>query len=313
MLEPLLMETNLKQRHCVGVGLKPEHGRVILESKPAMGFFEVHAENYMGAGGPPHRLLTAIRDAYPLSIHGVGLSIGADRPLALPHLQRLGALVARYEPQFVSEHFAWSRHDGGFLNDLLPVPYTDESLSVVVDHIDQIQSVLGRRLLLENPSTYLVFEHNTYAEGEWIAEVVKRTGCALLLDVNNAYIACINHQWDPCAYIDAFPLDAVEEIHLAGHARDVDERGHPVLIDTHDRRVDEAVWDLYRHTIRRTGALPTLVEWDASLPAWSILEAEALRAQSAMRDAVQAASASRTAGEAATTKRARLFQEVQPS
>ena len=189
-----------------GVGLKAEHYRTIVESQPDIGFFEVHAENYMGAGGPPHRYLSAIRERYPLSLHGVGLSIGADRPLDWDHLQRLKQLIGRYAPGLFSEHLAWSSHDTGFLNDLLPVPYTTETLTRISEHIDQVQEALGRQMLLENPSTYLAFAESTYSEIDFIAEVVRRTGCGMLLDVNNVYVASTNQQWDPIAYIDAYPL-----------------------------------------------------------------------------------------------------------
>jgi uncharacterized protein (UPF0276 family) len=274
-----------------GVGLKGEHCRAILASQPDIGFFEVHAENYMGAGGPPHRFLSAIRESYALSIHGVGLSIGADRPLDPDHLQRLKALVDRYAPGLFSEHLAWSSHDCGFLNDLLPVPYTAQSLERVASHIDQVQEVLGRQMLLENPSTYLAFEDSTYSETDFIAAVVQRTGCGLLLDVNNVYVASINQQWDPLAYLDAYPLAAVQQIHLAGHATEADEKHRPLLIDTHDRHVADIVWDLFARVIRRIGPTPTLIEWDANLPDWPTLAAEAARADVVMQTAAQAASA----------------------
>ncbi|MEO9163465.1 MAG: DUF692 domain-containing protein, partial [Casimicrobiaceae bacterium] len=186
-----------------GVGLKAEHYRTIIDLEPDIGFFEVHAENYMGAGGPPHRYLEAIRERYPLSLHGVGLSIGADRPLEREHLRRLRGLIDRYRPALFSEHLAWSSHDSGFLNDLLPVPYTAETLARVCEHIDEVQTTLGRQMLLENPSTYLAFAESTWSEVDFIAEVVRRTGCGLLLDVNNVYVASTNHQRDATAYIDA--------------------------------------------------------------------------------------------------------------
>jgi len=266
-----------------GTGLKPEHYRTIIDTLPDVGFFEIHAENYMGAGGPPHRYLAAVRERYPLSLHGVGLSIGADRPLDRAHLGRLRHLIDRYAPFLFSEHLAWSSHDVGFLNDLLPVPYTDETLARVVDHIDEVQATLGRQMLLENPSTYLAFAESTYSEGAFIAEIVKRSGCGLLLDVNNVWVACTNQEWDPIAYIDAFPLAAVQEIHLAGFATEADEAGRPLLIDTHDRPVVDRVWDLFDDVIRRTGPLPTLIEWDAEVPEWQALEAEAQRAETIMR------------------------------
>ncbi|WP_454691456.1 MNIO family bufferin maturase [Achromobacter aloeverae] len=274
---------SLRPFELAGVGLKAEHYRLILESRPAIGFFEVHAENYMGEGGPPHRFLRAVRDAYPLSIHGVGLSIGADRPLDPEHLRRLKTLVAAYSPLLFSEHLAWSGHERGFLDDLLPIPYTRESLARVADHVDQVQETLGRRMLLENPATYLAFEESTYAETEFIAEVARRTGCGLLLDVNNVYVSSINQQWDPFAYIDAYPLACVQEMHLAGHAREQDERGRPLLIDTHDRPVADAVWALFAHAIRKTGPVRTLIEWDANVPDWPTLHAQAARADAVVR------------------------------
>ncbi|GAC1339426.1 MAG: DUF692 domain-containing protein [Beijerinckiaceae bacterium] len=265
-----------------GVGLKPEHYRTIVETRPDIGFFEVHAENYMGAGGPPHRYLSAIRANYPLSLHGVGLSIGADRPLDRDHLQRLKQLIDRYAPSLFSEHLAWSSHDAGFLNDLLPVPYTAETLARVCEHIDQTQGFLGRQMLLENPSTYLTFTESTYSEIEFMAEVVLRTGCGLLLDVNNVYVASTNQQWDPITYIDAYPLGYVQEIHLAGHTREADDKGRPLLIDTHNCPVDEIVWDLFAHAVRRIGPVPTLIEWDAGVPPWPTLQQEAERAEAIM-------------------------------
>lgn len=269
-----------------GVSLKAEHYRTIIESRPRVGFFEVHAENYMGAGGPPHRYLGAIAERYPLSLHGVGLSIGAARPLDLAHVRRLKALVDRYCPWLFSEHLAWSSHGAGFLNDLLPVPYTAEALHRVVRHIDQVQEALGRQLLLENPSTYIRFAESSYEEPEFIAEVARRSGCGLLLDVNNVYIASTNQGWDPIAYLDAYPCALVREIHLAGHASEQDEDERTLLIDTHDRRVDAAVWELYAHAVTMTGPVWTLIEWDSKVPAWPTLETEARRADQIMHGAL---------------------------
>jgi len=267
-----------------GVGLKAEHYRTIIETSPDVGFFEVHAENYMGAGGPPHRYLSAIRERYPLSLHGVGLSIGTARPLDKDHLARLRQLSDRYSPALFSEHLAWSSHDVGFLNDLLPLPYTDETLMRVVEHVDQVQDALGRQMLLENPSTYLAFAESTWTETDFIAEIVRRTGCCLLLDVNNVHVACTNQNWNPIAYLDAYPLSHVQEIHLAGFAPDADEEGRPLLIDAHDRPVAESVWGLFAHMIERIGPVPTLIEWDADLPDWPTLKAEAERAELIMAD-----------------------------
>jgi uncharacterized protein (UPF0276 family) len=258
-----------------GAGLKGEHAAEILETRPEIGFFEVHAENYMGAGGVPHRQLEAIRRDYPLSLHGVGLSIGGEGPLDRDHLKRLKALNTRYEPGLFSEHLAWSTHDTTYYNDLLPVPYTQAALQRVCDHIDEVQAVMGRRMLLENPSTYVAFEQSTMSELEFLSEITRRTGCGLLLDVNNVHVSCVNHQRSAEDYIDAFPMGAVGELHLGGHAPDTDDEGRPLLIDAHDREVDAQVWTLYEQVLRRSGPLPTLIEWDNDVPAWSMLLAEA--------------------------------------
>jgi len=265
-----------------GVGLKAPHYKQILAEQPDIGFFEVHAENYMGEGGPPLRYLEAIREHYPLSLHGVGLSIGAVRDLDADHLKRLRGLIERFKPAQFSEHLAWSTHDAGFLNDLLPVPYTAETLRNVVAHVDQVQEALGVQMALENPTTYLAFAESTYAETDFIAEVAKRSGCALLLDVNNVFISAANQQWDRFKYIDAFPLHQVKEIHLAGFTPEQDEKGRPLYIDTHNRPVDQGVWELYEYVVARTGAMPTLIEWDADLPSLSELQAEAQRAEAIM-------------------------------
>jgi uncharacterized protein len=265
-----------------GVGLKAQHYRTILETHPDIGFFEVHAENYMGAGGPPHRYLSAIAELYPLSLHGVGLSIGGSCALDKAHLSRLRELLQRYCPALFSEHLAWSTHDTSFFHDLLPLPYTKNTLEHVSEHIDEVQNALGRQMLLENPSTYVAFSENTYSEIDFIAEVAKRTGCGLLLDVNNVFVASTNQQWDPALYIDSYPLDKVQEIHLAGHAEEADEMDQPLLIDAHNRPVSELVWRLFEHAIERTGPLPTLIEWDAALPVWADLQSEAHRADAVM-------------------------------
>ena len=265
-----------------GVGLKPSHYRTILDSAPDIGFFEVHAENYMGAGGPPHRYLETIRANYPLSLHGVGLSIGAYQSLDREHLARLKALIDRYQPGLFSEHLAWSTHETSFFNDLLPLPYTAETLRHVCEHVDEVQSTLGRQMLLENPSTYLAFTESTFGEIEFIAEIAKRTGCGLLMDVNNIYVASTNREWDPVAYLEAYPLAHVREIHLAGHDTRTDEIGRPLLIDTHDRLVEDSVWDLYERAVGLIGPVPTLIEWDAQVPDWPVLKAEAERAEAIM-------------------------------
>ncbi|EJN19725.1 hypothetical protein PMI36_04817 [Pseudomonas sp. GM79] len=261
-----------------GLGLKTEHFREVLGAQPDIGFFEVHAENYMVAGGPFHHFLGLIREQYPLSLHGVGLSIGAEGPLDLQHLQRLAALIERYQPQSFSEHLAWSSHGPVFLNDLLPLAYDAPTLNRVCEHIDQVQSALKRPMLLENPATYLAFQRSTIDEADFISEVIRRTGCGLLLDVNNVYVSCINHQRDPLAYIDALPLHAVGEIHLAGFAEDTDSLGDRLLIDDHGAPIDNAVWALYRQVLERVGPIATLIERDNQLPAFSVLYAEARQA-----------------------------------
>lgn len=265
-----------------GVGLKPEHYAAILDTGPDIGWFEIHAENYMGSGGPPHRWLTAIRERYPLSLHGVGLSIGAARALDKAHLERLKALNDRYQPGLFSEHLAWSSHDSVFLSDLLPVPYCEETLARVADHIDEVQETVGRRMLLENPSTYVAFEQSTMGEIEFLKGVVRRTGCGLLLDVNNIHVSATNQHYDPIAYLDAFPVEHVGEIHLAGYAPEKDDNGDPLLIDAHDRPVDPVVLALYERAIARMGPVPTLVEWDNDVPDWPVLFAEAERVEQAL-------------------------------
>ncbi len=263
-----------------GVGLKAQHYRTILDSRPAAGFFEVHAENFMGAGGPPHRYLEAIRSHYPLSIHGVGLNIGGSQPLDRGHLQRLKHLLDRYQPELFSEHLAWSSHGGTFLNDLLPLPYTPLTLDLVCNHIDETQAFLGRRMLLENPSTYVTFAESTLMEEEFIAAIARRTGCGLLLDVNNAYVSSVNQQRDPGQYLDQYPLQHVEQFHLAGFAETHDPAGERLLIDTHGDQVHADVWQLYADVVSRARAAPTLIEWDNEVPEWPTLLAEAHKADS---------------------------------
>lgn len=267
---------NLPRR--AGAGFKPQHADAILADPLSIGFLEVHAENYMGAGGHPHRILTRMREDFPLSIHGVGLSIGSPTGLDPQHLARLKTVVDRYQPEQVSEHLAWSTHDSHFLNDLLPVPYDEATLARVCAHIDQVQETLGRPILLENPSTYLGFETSTMSETDFIRAIARRTGCGLLLDINNVHVSATNHGYGARDYLADFPLASVEEIHLAGHAEDVDDAGLPLLIDSHDRPVADLVWDLYEHVIGKLGPLPTLIEWDNEVPDWPVLKREALLA-----------------------------------
>lgn len=270
-----------------GVGLKAEHFRQIVDTWPDLGFFEIHAENYMVDGGPFHHYLTRIRARYPLSIHGVGLSIGGETPLDGAHLGKLAALIERYAPQSFSEHLAWSSHGGVFLNDLLPVPYNAQTLQRVCDHIDQVQAHLKRRMLLENPATYVEFAASSMAETEFIGEVLRRTGCGLLLDVNNVYVSCINHNRNPYTTIRALPLDAVGEIHLAGFAHEHDAAGDPLLIDSHGSPVAHEVWRLYEYALDRVGPVATLIERDNDIPPFDVLLGEACRAEHLLHTADQ--------------------------
>lgn len=265
-----------------GTSFKHEHLAAILADRPWDGFFEVHAENYMGAGGPPHRMLAAIREHHPLSLHGVGMSIGSPDVLDQAHLARFRDLVSRYEPALVSEHLAWSSHGGAFYNDLLPLPYTRATLDRVCAHIDQVQEAIRRPLLLENPSTYVAFASSTMSETDFIRAVSRRTGCGLLLDVNNVFVSATNHGYSPIAYLDDFPLEHVGQVHLAGHSVQRDDEDEPLLIDSHDRAIADSVWDLYRHVVARIGRVPTLIEWDSDLPGWAVLRTQAQIARGIM-------------------------------
>ncbi|MBD3788389.1 MAG: DUF692 family protein [Sphingomonadales bacterium] len=244
----------------------------------------------MGAGGPPHRMLEALRRDYAISLHGVGLSIGSPGRLDRDHLARLRALIDRYQPESFSEHLAWSSHGEAYLNDLLPLPYTPETLALICDHIDEVQEVLGIRMLLENPSTYVIFEQSSIPETDFLAQIVRATGCGLLLDVNNVFVSCTNHRTDPRAYLGAFPMAQVAEIHLGGHAEEALPSG-PLLIDAHGSPVADPVWTLYAEVIARTGARPTLIEWDNDVPDFPVLLAEAERAGQILAAAAEGAHA----------------------
>jgi hypothetical protein len=261
-----------------GVGYKPQHFQDILENPAPVGWLEIHAENYMGAGGRPLAQLRHLSERFPISVHGVGLSIGGEGPLDADHLARLKTLCDWLNPASFSEHLAWSTHEGAFLNDLLPLPYTPATLQRVVDHIDHVQAVLGRRMLLENPSTYIAFAETSLSETDFLAEIGRRTGCGLLLDVNNVYVSGTNQNYDPLGYLQAFPLHLVGEIHLGGHDEDRDDHGNRLLIDSHGTEVVDPVWALYAQTIQLGGARPTLIEWDNDVPDWPVLAAEAGRA-----------------------------------
>jgi len=261
----------------VGIGLRTPHIAEILATRPAVAFLEVHPENYFG-GGPAIAALERLRCDYPLSLHGVGLSLGGSDPLDTRHLARLAKLIERLDPAFVSEHLAWSVVDGAYLNHLLPLPYDQESLDTLCSRVTQTQEALGRRILIENPSLYLRFKHSPVSEPEFLGELARRTGCGILLDVNNIHVSCSNFDQDPYAYLDAMSMDSVGEIHLAGHSmNDVD--GRTILIDDHGSRVPEPVWQLYARTLERGGPRPTLVEWDTNLPDLTVLLEEASTAQ----------------------------------
>src|SRR5260370_15502698 len=245
----------------------------------------------MGGAGPPHAQLGALRERHALSVPGVALSIGSMRPLDQDHLARLRKLCDRYAPDSFSEHLAWSSHDDIYLNDLLPLPYTRETLARVVEHVDEVQTVLGRQMLLENPSTYIRFSESTIPEVEFLTEVSKRSGCGLLLDINNVFVSANNHGAQPMPYLDSFPLDRVKEIHLGGHHDEADDVGAPLLIDTHGSPISAAVSALYAHVIAHTGAVPSLIEWDNDVPDWPTLRAEAAAAQDILADASRASAA----------------------
>lgn len=265
-----------------GVGYKPQHFTDILNEPGPVSWLEIHAENYMGDGGRPLAQLRALSERFPISVHGVGLSIGGDGPLDDAHLARLKHLVGWLNPASFSEHLAWSTHGSEFLNDLLPLPYTNDTLNRVADHIDQVQTVLGRRMLLENPSSYLAFDASTWSETEFLGELCRRTGCGLLLDVNNVFVSATNLATSPKAYIDAYPLDQVGELHIGGHGEDTDESGAALLIDDHGHPVVADVWDLLDYTLAISGSKPLLVEWDNDIPEWPVLRNEAIQAAAAL-------------------------------
>lgn len=260
-----------------GIGLRSEHHERVVAERPDVPWWEVHSENFFGDGGRPLEVLETVRERCPLSFHGVGLSMGSTDPLSRDHLQHLKALVDRFQPALVSEHVSWSSVGGVFYNDLLPLPYTEEALTLLIQRVEQVQEFLGRTLLMENPSTYLRYVDSPIPEQEFLVELARRSGCGLLLDVNNVYVCARNHGFDPIRYLDAIPGELVGEIHLAGHTVNTFEGGS-IVIDTHNARVAEAVWALYAHTVKRIGAKPTLIEWDSDLPALETLLDEARQA-----------------------------------
>lgn len=266
----------------VGVGYKPQHFTDIQSDSGAVRWLEIHAENYMGDGGRPLAQLQRLREDFPISVHGVGLSIGGEGALDKSHLARLKKLIQWIEPASFSEHLAWSTHDDHFYNDLLPLPYTDKTLERVSNHINEVQDAVGQQMLLENPSSYLAFAESTWDEPSFMAEVARRTGCGLLLDVNNVFVSSTNLDYSPQKYIDAYKLEFVGEIHLGGHDEDEDDHGKPLLIDSHGREIVDPVWALLDYTLAQSGPKPLLIEWDTDVPDWTTLEAEASRASLAL-------------------------------
>ncbi|MCF6273032.1 MAG: DUF692 domain-containing protein [Rhodobacteraceae bacterium] len=269
--------------HSAGVGYKPQHLEDILKHPGSVKWLEVHAENYMSAGGPPLAQLAQLAEIFPVSCHGVGLSIGSERPLDTDHLARLKHLLGWLKPAAFSEHLAWSTHEGGYLNDLLPLPYNMASVKRVAEHIDQVQSTLNVQMLLENPSLYVSFSESTMDEITFLSEITARTGCGLLLDVNNIFVSATNQAYSPEDYIRNFPVEDIGEIHLGGHTVDQDDHGAPLLIDSHNQPVVDPVWALLDRLLARTGTKPILIEWDSDIPDWATLEAEATRATKALK------------------------------
>src|SRR5216684_3802340 len=267
-----------------GIGLRAPHHLHVLSESPDVSWFEAHSENYFAEGGSHVECLSRIRARYPLSLHGVGLSLGSTDPLNREHLANLKRVIARFEPTLVSEHLSWSSAGGRFANDLLPLPYTEEALRHVGSRIAQAQDGLGRQILLENVSSYLQFECSRMPEWEFLACVAAESGCGILLDLNNIYVAACNHGFEAQRYLDAIDPRAVQEIHLAGHSS-VEFEGQALLIDTHGPPVCDAVWSMYRAALQRFGDVPTLIEWDTDIPALEVLMAEAAKADALRADA----------------------------
>jgi uncharacterized protein len=261
-----------------GLGLHREHLDEVLAGAGRLGFIEIHAENFMSEGGPNLTLLDRLASQYPISLHGVALSLGGEAGLDPAHLKRLRRIIDRIAPASFSEHLAWASHDGIYFNDLLPIAYDTATLTRVAEHVDAAQSALGMRLLLENPSTYVTYKASSWDEVDFLAEIARRTGCGLLLDINNVLVSSVNHGWNPQDYLQRFPLGHVGEIHLAGHAETIDADGAPLLIDSHGEAVAAPVWSLYADVIARAGPLPTLIERDNDIPDFAVIAAEVARA-----------------------------------
>jgi uncharacterized protein (UPF0276 family) len=268
----------------VGIGLRLPHYQYVLDNAPLIGWFEVHSENFFMKGGPALQLLDRICERYPLSLHGVGLSLGSAERVDPGHLKKLKTLIERFSPFLVSEHLSWSRVGGQYLPDLLPVPYTDEALEIFSNHIDETQNFLGREILIENPSSYLEYHVSTMTEPEFLNALCQKTGAKLLLDINNAYVSSVNHEWDPSFYLQNIFPSLVREIHLAGHSQKTFEDGSSLLIDTHSSHVCEKVWVLYAEALQLGMRAPTLIEWDADIPDFEVLMGEAQLAEGYLKE-----------------------------
>ena len=275
-MESNINTTNIPKNS--GIGLRGQHYTQVLEEQPKVNWFEVHSENFFAEGGMSIHILEKVREKYPVSFHGVGLSLGSSDGLCEKHLKKLKNLVDKFKPGLVSEHISWSNIGSTTLNDLLPLPYTNESLSTLVDNIKHMQDYLGRKILVENPSSYLEYTQSTMTEWDFINKTVQQSGCGLLLDVNNIYVTCQNHNLDAGEYIKNIPYESVEEIHLAGFSeKEIEDQS--ILIDTHSDKVCDEVWGLYEDVIKNSGLVPTLIEWDADIPELDVLLSEASKAQ----------------------------------
>lgn len=266
-----------------GIGLRTPHYTEFLEKRPRVAWLEVHSENYFAEGGKALHVLEQLKDQYPISLHGVGLSIGSTDELNWQHLKKWRELNSRIEPCLVSDHLAWSSIDGRYLHDLLPLPYTEEALTHVVDRIKQVQDYLQRQILIENIASYITYPHSTIPEWEFLSALAEQSGCGILLDVTNVYVSATNLNFNPYHFISALSGEDVQELHLAGFDTTMIEEKE-ILIDSHHQAIFPAVWDLYRHTIKHLGTKPTIIEWDTDLPSLDTLYLEAYRAEQMMRE-----------------------------
>ena len=271
-----------------GVGLKPQHYDSIIDAQPQVAWFEIHPENYFAKGGLSHRALSRIREDYPLSMHGVGMSLGSEDGLDKNHLTQIKSLLDRYHPALFSEHLSWPRYQQYYSNDLLPIPYTNEALAVFKDNVNTAQDMLNRQILIENPSSYFMLQNNDYTEWDFLVTLCRQTGAGILLDINNIYVSAINHGFNAQQYIESIPAELVGEIHLAGHAEEEHSFGQ-LLIDDHGSEVKDTVWELYTQVIESIGPRPTLIEWDTNIPDWEILIQEARQAELILQNEVSVA------------------------